>query len=62
LSTASTTSALSEVSTMTETTSVGRQQQLDYETKHVHEVYDEIAAHFSETRHKVRPLLIYLED
>jgi len=25
-----------------------------YEEKHVHEVYEEIATHFSETRYKVR--------
>jgi len=28
-----------------------------YEEKHVHAVYDQIAAHFSSTRHKVRLLL-----
>lgn len=27
--------------------------ELDYETKHVHEVYEEIATHFSATRYKV---------
>lgn len=25
----------------------------DYESKHVHEVYQQIASHFSETRYKV---------
>lgn len=28
-------------------------KELEYETKHVHEVYEEIAAHFSSTRYKV---------
>lgn len=27
--------------------------QLDYEDKHVHQVYEEIASHFSATRYKV---------
>ena len=27
---------------------------LEYETKHVHDVYQDIASHFSATRYKVR--------
>ena len=27
---------------------------VEFEAKHVHEVYDEIAEHFSDTRYKVR--------
>jgi hypothetical protein len=30
--------------------------ELEYEKRHVHEVYEDIAGHFSSTRYKVRPL------
>ncbi|KEF51256.1 uncharacterized protein A1O9_12606 [Exophiala aquamarina CBS 119918] len=32
-------------------------KELEYETKHVHEVYEEIAAHFSSTRYKPWPVV-----
>ena len=31
--------------------------ELEYESKHVHEVYEDIACHFSSTRYKVRIIL-----
>jgi hypothetical protein len=38
--------------------------ELDYETKHVHHVYEEIATHFSSTRYKVCFLfsLVFLSE
>jgi hypothetical protein len=30
-------------------------KELEYEKRHVHEVYEDIAGHFSSTRYKVRP-------
>ena len=34
----------------------------EYEHEHVHAVYDSIAAHFSETRYKVRYLILFFRS
>ncbi len=42
---------------VTMTTITADQNPHEYEKEHVHEVYEQIASHFSSTRYKVRVLL-----